>query len=1087
MKKLMTVLLATVMLFAMSAAAWASDDTVVVNDTAVGNGAVSAITAGGAYDDGTQTVTFGSGVTLKWALRDESIGRNGDCWWAGVKIVAPEGASPEAKYQVDGQWFVTKGDTPTWDGQEVKSFKEKSDGQENGRDYLTVWVPVQRRYFDVYAAGDDTLTHQYRFDWNADGTYDQNLTIKVTPEVTLDKSDVPVLLTNEAGDVYYGFPGLDKALELYDQVVDENGEYSYVELQQDFDVSAYTAPITLPDSITLTGGEAGHTITGNPESTDVYFNVEGKATLANLTLKDFGGAIAPGYHTGVVKIAEGNTDAEICAYNVKMENFNRAGFDIRSGFLELEDCYIDCANESTKKLTKGVLVQDAEAYIIKTTIINAKSTYDEWNTNAVETWGDSYVTLYGCTLGTKAAPVKNGVSVNAGVGETAVFIDNYPEDGTPSVYTSIKADSRVVKMQPDNGGSGIAYVEVGGGYYDGTFRINNGDVGGVGCTIAIEDGFFTAKPETAYLYPGCVAVSATSDMLGYQPGYPYTIGTVAKEITFNRGQNTPGASKLPAEMSDADKAAANAAAAGVDAEYSLAQGVTEAVKNITSTQAQKHIDGAGLTATEDNPALLVAEGYLEVAPVAYDKANTKFTVSITPKYRLYVTTAQFPEDVDFEGDDANAKMVLDNQNLTTLDDTTVTIYIPLPEGFPTENTQYYVNHKGFCYTPQVLTDEFTDITGLEFNNPDGFSDFEITTATPVAKNGTTKYTTYEAAVKDAENGDTITLLVAPTAEKPMAVNNKTVTLKAGYEVTADNTIAKLIESKAITTNGKVGEPDADGNVTITKKSSGGGGGGGGAATVDLTLTFDTNGGSAISKVTAEKGETVKLDTYKPTRDGYTFAGWYADSALTEKVTSVEMTKSMTVYAKWTEGAPVEPGKETVAGFTDVTADAYYADAVKWAVDNAVTNGDTATTFAPNKKCTRAQAVTFLWRAAGKPAADADGTFADVAADAYYADAVAWAVANGITNGMTETTFAPDVQCSRAEIVTFMARMAKSETTNADSAFTDVTAADYYSGAVAWAVENKVTTGTTAATFAPNEKCSRADIVTFLYRYLGKAE
>ncbi len=1101
MKKLLTVLLAALMLFAMTTAALAADDEVnvlasggsdVVTTASVGNGAVSAITAGGQTAPDGSTVTFGSGTTLQWALADESIGRNGNCWWAGVKIVAPAGASADAKYQVDANWFQTLGGTPTWDGQEVKSFKAKSDGMEGDQPYLTVWVPVQRRYFDAYAASDGTLTHQYRFDWDADGTYDQNLTIKVAPEVTLDKASVPVLLTDGEDGVYYGFATLDNALTLFEKVMDEDGTYSYLELQQDVDVSAHKGAIILPNNVTLTGGKDGHTITGDPQSTAVYFTVAnaGYAELENLTLQDFGGAVEPGDHTGVVKIAEGNTDAEIAAINVKVLNFNRAAFDIRGGSLYLENCFIDCANKSAKKLTKGVLVENAEAGIFVTTIINAQSTYDEWNTNAIETYGNSDVTISGCTLGTKEAPVKNGVSVNAGTGSgenaTKVKIDNDTFGAT--IYTSITAVDRVVKMHPDNNGTGTAYVTVHGGSFDGTFRINQGEVAGKGCTIVIAGGFFSDKPDIGYVYPGFTVVNATSDMDGNELKLPYTIGELAANVAPAVGESTVNEDKIPADMPEA----ATQAAAGVEAyPMTLAQGASDAAKNITAEQAAKLIEDAGLTVSEEKPATLLAQAYLEVAPVAYDAANAKFTVSITPMYRLVATTADMEnnETLIFEGDGINAKEVQPGKKLDALNNTKVEIIIPLPQGFPTD-APLFVNHKDFCYTTEIISNGADDTQqAVLFTNPDGFSDFEITAAAPVAKNGNTQYTTYEAAVKDAANGDTITLLVPPTAENPLTVNGKTVTLTPGYAVDENNTIAKLIEAKAIITNGTVGETAEDGSVTITKKKSSGGGsgGGGGAATANYTLTFDTNGGSAISKVTAEKGETVKLDAYKPTREGYTFAGWYTDAALTDKVTSVELTKNMTVYAKWTEGAEPAPAKETVAGFTDVTTDAYYADAVKWAVDNAITNGDTATTFAPNKKCTRAEAVTFLWRAAGKPEAEANGTFTDVAADAYYADAVAWAVDNGITKGMTETTFAPDVQCSRAEIVTFMARMAKSETTNADTAFTDVKAADYYSGAVAWAVDNKVTTGTTTTTFSPNEKCSRADIVTFLYRYLGEAE
>ena len=173
-------------------------------------------------------------------------------------------------------------------------------------------------------------------------------------------------------------------------------------------------------------------------------------------------------------------------------------------------------------------------------------------------------------------------------------------------------------------------------------------------------------------------------------------------------------------------------------------------------------------------------------------------------------------------------------------------------------------------------------------------------------------------------------------------------------------------------------------------------------------------------------------------------------------------------------------------FTDVKEGAYYVDAVNWAVDKKVTSGKTETTFAPNDSCTRAQAVTFLWRAAGSPEPTAsEMTFTDVKADSYYYKAVLWAVENKITSGMGDTLFAPDATCSRSQIVTFLYRMQNSPESKAENPFTDVKADAYYANAVLWAVENGVTTGASATTFDPAGDCTRGQIVTFLYRCLSK--
>ena len=171
-------------------------------------------------------------------------------------------------------------------------------------------------------------------------------------------------------------------------------------------------------------------------------------------------------------------------------------------------------------------------------------------------------------------------------------------------------------------------------------------------------------------------------------------------------------------------------------------------------------------------------------------------------------------------------------------------------------------------------------------------------------------------------------------------------------------------------------------------------------------------------------------------------------------------------------------------FTDVSASAYYYDAVYWAVENGVTNGTSASTFSPNASCTRAQMVTFLWRAAGSPEPESTvNPFTDVSASAYYYDAVLWAVEQGITNGTSATTFGPDATVTRGQTVTFLWRYDGS-TTVSGSNFADVASDAYYAGAVAWAVSEGVTNGTSATTFSPDNDCTRGQIVTFLWRYMG---
>ena len=173
-------------------------------------------------------------------------------------------------------------------------------------------------------------------------------------------------------------------------------------------------------------------------------------------------------------------------------------------------------------------------------------------------------------------------------------------------------------------------------------------------------------------------------------------------------------------------------------------------------------------------------------------------------------------------------------------------------------------------------------------------------------------------------------------------------------------------------------------------------------------------------------------------------------------------------------------------FVDVKDSVYYAKAVQWAVENGITSGTSATTFSPDQVCTRAQIVTFLWRAAGSPApVSGKMPFEDVHADDYYYKAVQWAVENGITSGASATTFAPDLVCTRGQIATFLWRAQDSvEVKNAEMVFSDVSDSAYYYNAVLWAVENGITNGTSATTFSPDQACTRAQCVTFLWKAMA---
>ncbi len=253
----------------------------------------------------------------------------------------------------------------------------------------------------------------------------------------------------------------------------------------------------------------------------------------------------------------------------------------------------------------------------------------------------------------------------------------------------------------------------------------------------------------------------------------------------------------------------------------------------------------------------------------------------------------------------------------------------------------------------------------------------------------------------------------------------------------------------------------------------------------IEILDTTNGAVTSSHKYASAGTTVTL-TVNPAA-GYTLGNL---TAYTSNKVDLKLTDKG--EGKYTFTMPAS--KVFVASvfnpvngrFVDVPSGSYFEEAVNWAVANGITTGTSATTFDPDGICTRAQAVTFLWRAAGSPApANSATPFTDVAADSYYAQAVAWAVKNGITKGTSDTTFSPDAHCSRAQIVTFLWRAQKSPVVTAANPFADVSVDAYYVNAIQWAVSEGVTTGTSAVTFSPDADCTRAQIVTFIWRALGK--
>ena len=360
-------------------------------------------------------------------------------------------------------------------------------------------------------------------------------------------------------------------------------------------------------------------------------------------------------------------------------------------------------------------------------------------------------------------------------------------------------------------------------------------------------------------------------------------------------------------------------------------------------------------------------------------------------------------------------------------------------------------------TPKAIPVESITLNKTQLSLVKGAT--ETLTAAVSPENATDKTVTWESS-------DTAVATVKDGIVTAVAAGNATITAKAG-DKTATCAVTVTNPSNSGSSSGGGGSstpryavtvPDKteNGSLSVTPKNAKKGS--------DVTITATPDKGYEVDSITAKDAKGNKL-TLKDNGDGtYTF---------TMPASKVTVTAT---FAEKQADEPVAPEKL----FADVSVDDYYYEAVKWASENGVTGGIGENLFGANLPCTRAQIVTFLWRAAGSPEPKGMSGFADVSADAYYAKAVAWAVEEGIVSGTSATTFSPDAVCTRAQSVAFLYR-AFGEKVNKAAGFSDVSADAYYADAVAWAVENGVASGIGGGLFAPDQDCARGQIVAFLYR------
>lgn len=623
------------------------------------------------------------------------------------------------------------------------------------------------------------------------------------------------------------------------------------------------------------------------------------------------------------------------------------------------------------------------------------------------------------------------------------------------------------------GGNFNGKIYKGGDSKDGKIHYNIG-------SISISGGYFTTDP-TDYVASGYVA--GTSDVSGY--GYKVVAKTDTGSVEVK-----PAVAKPEVKVSDniQNKEAVEAAAKTVSAP-TLGAETGDIVKDINEDTAKALIKKA-TTVPGDNKKLYV-QSSLKVEPTAYDAANKTLALEITPQYRVVASTADTADKIKLDGDTntKNAQVVQDYQNMTI--DTPTEVTMELPTGFAVADGDKLSIQHTKNGTVEYYTGTVTEQSGkhlLTFTT-NGFSPFVI--SVPAASIGENVYPTLQAAVDSVKSGKTIKL------EQNVAVNTKaTVAKTIKFTVdTNEKTFAKEnIVAGANTTVKVTGDASPyTYEFTYTKPSSGGSSGGSssGKTTYKVTTSAVNNGGVNASPSSAEKGAAITI-TLSPDK-GYKLDKLTVTDGSGKTVSTVK--KSDTVYTFTMPASAVKVGVSYVKAtetpsetkFNDVSANDWFASAVDYVTGKGMMNGTADNTFSPKANTTRGMVVTVLYRLENQPSTSA-ASFTDVASGAYYANAVAWANANGIVSGYGSGKFGPNDKVTREQLAAILYRYAqykKYDVSGANSldGYTDVQSVSSYAvPALQWANAAGVVTGKSGSKLDPKGNATRAEVAAMLMRF-----
>ena len=880
----------------------------------------------------------------------------------------------------------------------------------------------------------------------------------------------------------------------------ETAEGKVIDLQEN---------VTLQDKVTISSDVTinGHdkTITGKTDSTDVYFEITGGTlTISDATLTAFGDTTTTVTGTGVFKIPTTAQEAKLVATDLKIQNFNRAAVDVRNGAFELQNCKIDCDNQQTQSLTKGVVAGydstgTVTGSIKECEITGPNSTYEGWSSNGIEVSCGAAVTIEKTSI----TSLKGGISVarNYGHDKADVTVTDCTIDAKDYALRIFESNN---STEPVAGTS--ASLTVNGGTYTGDVRISKKDSGEVdgNSVIAIKAGTFSANV-TDFLADGTTLYS-TQDTVDAWGEYIAVLGNVTVPGSDLKYSGVPSIyAAMAMGYSDLWALGNYTTVPQTEALDALKANLLKTVQDYNLDQLETiYNEGKGYQVGET--IYMMPEQAYSAAKTAINNASdlsAVLTAYQTAVDSQYIKDALGIASVGFQADAEAANSAI-NEIIKGLDGTAGsvtdcdanTMYIALTKRTSADDQQGYdvkvTNEAGeTVYTETIAANETAGVLYFTFESNGGSH------AEKALASGTYTVSLLKSGWTDPINTMTITLAQVSydtNGGTPEAIasfytgTNNTVTLpvapnKSGYtfdgwKSSADNSVTQAGAKVAVSA-------DTTFTAQWSKRSSGshgGSGSSGGSASTTYTLTFETNGGNAISKVTKNKGTTIDLAQYAPTKSGATFEGWYADKGLTKKITSVKLDANTTVYAKWTE-APVSG-----LPFKDVkSADWFYND-VKYVYEKGMMAGTAADVFAPNATTTRAMIVTILYRLEGSPAVTGTSAFVDVPAGQWYTDAVNWAAANQIVKGTSATTFAPNASITREQMAAILYRYAQYKgydvTKQADlSGYSDNGQVSAYAkDALAWANAAKLINGVTNTTLAPQGNATRAQVSAILHRF-----